>query len=132
MNEDNFSITHWEEEPVENDSGRKRAWVRLVYRGVITGNATIVYDILYEEEGSARFSGEAILDGEIEGRPGPWRFEHAGSFHDGLFTDEATLVDGPDPSITGVVRSQGRHAQHYAYHFDRGPSQPLNPDIARP
>jgi len=118
MDENIFFITHWAEHAIANQPGHRRAEVRKEYRGVVSGSATVTYDLVYSDDGSARFTGEEWLEGSIAGQQGRWRFAHRGSFVDGVFIDDAELVGGPDASVGGILRSAGRHAEHYAYRFD--------------
>ena len=77
-----------------------RASVTQHFKGDIAGEGTAEWLMAYHPNGTARFVGLQLVDGEVAGRHGTFVLETAGEFDGGVARWEASVVPG---SATGEL-----------------------------
>jgi Protein of unknown function (DUF3224) len=111
----NFKVASWDENAYEERDGRRltRASVTQRFEGDIAGEGSAEWLMAYQPNGTARFVGLQLVDGEVAGRHGTFVLETAGEFADGVARWEATVVPG---SATGELAELGGRGSFEAPH----------------
>ena len=112
-----FGIERWDEHPTWQGDDRKvtRATVVKRYVGALDAIGTMEYVMAYGPDGSARYVGLERVDGTLDGRPGSFVLEDAGTFRDGVAASSFLIVEG---SGTGELAGITGHASVDAIHAD--------------
>jgi hypothetical protein len=91
-----FQVASWDESAYEERDGRRltRASVTQRFEGDIAGDGSAEWLMAYHPNGSARFVGLQLVEGEVAGRHGAFVLETAGEFDGGVARWEASVVRG--------------------------------------
>ena len=91
-----FQVASWNEDAYDEREGRKltKASVTQRFEGDITGEGSSEWLMAYQPDGSARFVGLQLVDGEVGGRRGTFVLENVGEFDGGMARWEASVVPG--------------------------------------
>jgi len=91
-----FQITDWQESTEQSfDDGSKlnTAVVCQNYRGDVTGESKLTFQMHYEPSGNAAFIGFEVLTGNIENKPCNLTIKHDGSFKEGVAKSQFVIVN---------------------------------------
>ena len=91
-----FQVASWNEDAYDEREGRRltKASVTQRFEGDIAGEGSSEWLMAYQPDGSARFVGLQLIDGEVAGRRGTFVLETAGEFDGGMARWEARVVAG--------------------------------------
>lgn len=98
-NEENctFKISSWEEAPIqvfENGAKLSNAKVAQIYKGAITGEGTVDYQMAYTVNGTAKFVGFETIQGVVSEKTGTFVVQHIGAFEEGKAKSRWSIVEG--------------------------------------
>src|ERR1700759_1596786 len=107
-----FQVTSWDENAYEEREGRRltRASVTQHFEGDIAGEGSAQWLMAYQPDGTARFVGLQLVDGEVAGRRGTFVLETTGEFDGAVARWEAGVVFGA--STGELTEPTGRGRSH--------------------
>jgi Protein of unknown function (DUF3224) len=110
-----FRVASWDENAYEQRDGRKltRASVTQRFEGDIAGEGAVEWLMAYRPDGTVRFVGLQLVDGELAGRRGTFVLETVGQFDGAVARWDATVVAG---SGTGELAGLGGSGSFQAPH----------------
>lgn len=110
-----FQVASWDESPYDEREGRRltRASVTQQFEGDIAGEGSAQWLMAYQPNGTARFVGLQLVDGEVAGRRGTFVLETIGEFDGSVARWEAGVVSG---SSTGELTELSGHGRFEAPH----------------
>ena len=105
-----FKVASWDENAYEEREGRRltRASVTQHFEGDIAGEGTAEWLMAYQPNGTARFVGLQLVDGEVGGRRGTFVLETAGEFDGAVARWEASVVSGSATGELAELSGRGR------------------------
>jgi len=114
----------WDEQSyIEVADGPKlsRASVTNTYSGVIEGEGTLEYLLMYRADGSCPFVGAERIVGSVHGRAGSFVLRHDGEFAQETAATTLTVVEGAGTGELANLRGTGKFAathENMEYTFD--------------
>jgi hypothetical protein len=98
-----FEVASWDENAYDERGARRltRAAVSQTFIGDIAGSGSAEWLMAYRQDGTARFVGLQLVEGEVAGRTGTFVLETSGDFDGQVARWDATVVAG---SPTGELR----------------------------
>jgi len=120
-----YVIDRWEESTfseVEGGGKLTRVSARKSYTGELEGQGELEYLMVYDEDGSAEFSGLERITGRVKDSEGSFVVRHTGSFVGGKMEQMSRVVPGSGTGdLSGLrgewVQSAG-HQQEYPFEFE--------------
>jgi hypothetical protein len=119
-----FKVTSWDENPYDEREGRRltRASVTQHFEGDIAGEGSAQWLMAYQPDGTARFVGLQLVDGEVAGRRGTFVLETIGEFDGAVARWEAGVVSGASTGelteLTGRGRFESPHGSEASYELE--------------
>ncbi len=119
-----FQLTSWDENAYEEREGRRltRASVTQHFDGDIAGEGSAQWLMAYQADGTARFVGLQLVDGEVAGRRGTFVLETTGEFDGAVARWEAGVVSGSSTGelteLTGRGRFEAPHGSEASYELE--------------
>ena len=119
-----FQISSWDENAYHELEGRRltRASVSQRFDGDIAGDGAAEWLMAYQADGTARFVGLQLVDGEVAGRRGTFVLETSGEFDGGMARWEASVVPGSPTGELAELRGRGRfeapHGSEASYELE--------------
>jgi hypothetical protein len=119
-----FQVASWDESPYEEREGRRltRASVTQHFEGDIAGEGSAQWLMAYQTNGTARFVGLQLVDGEVAGRRGTFVLETIGEFDGTMARWEAGVVAGSSTGelaeLTGRGRFEAPHGSEASYELE--------------
>lgn len=119
-----FKVAAWDESPYDEREGRRltRASVTQHFEGDIAGKGSAQWLMAYQPDGTARFVGLQLVDGEVAGRRGTFVLETAGEFDGTVARWEAGVVSGSLTGelteLTGRGRFEAPHGSQASYELE--------------
>lgn len=120
-----YSITNWEETPVEALPGPLKFTTARVTRrhdGVLRGIETMHYTLMYSNEQRSEFIGIGQIEGELDGHKGRFALFESGKFDQGIVTgtfDLRVLCQHSDlASSIGLASYQSGMAETVSYSLE--------------
>jgi Protein of unknown function (DUF3224) len=119
-----FKVASWTEDAYDERDGRKltRASVTQRFEGDIAGEGSAEWLMAYQPDGTARFVGLQLVDGELAGRRGTFVLETSGEFDGGMARWEASVVPGSPTGelsdLTGRGRFEAPHGSQASYELE--------------
>jgi Protein of unknown function (DUF3224) len=119
-----FRVASWDENAYEEREGRRltRAAVTQRFEGDIAGEGSAEWLMAYQPDGTARFVGLQLVDGEVAGRRGTFVLETAGEFNGTVARWEASVVSGSCTGelaeLTGRGRFEAPHGSQASYELE--------------
>lgn len=119
-----FTGLSWEEQPyneIEDGPRLTRASVTNRYSGVIEGEGTLEYLLMYRADGTCHFVGAERIVGSMDGRRGSFVVKHEGEFATDTATTTLTVVEGTGTGDLVGLRGTGHFAamdKEVSYTFD--------------
>jgi Protein of unknown function (DUF3224) len=119
-----FRVASWDENAFDERDGRKltRASVTQRFEGDIAGEGAAEWLMAYRPDGSARFVGLQLVDGEVAGRRGTFVLETIGSFEAGVARWDAAVVAGSGTGeladLSGAGRFEAPHGSEASYELE--------------
>ncbi len=119
-----FQVASWDENAYDEREGRRlaRASVTQHFEGDITGQGASEWLMAYGPDGTARFVGLQLVDGEVAGRHGTFVLETTGEFDGAVARWEARVVPGASTGELGALAGHGRfeapHGSRASYELD--------------
>ena len=104
-----FKVSSWDENAYEDREGSRltRATVDQRFEGGIAGDGSAEWLMAYDANGSARFVGFQLVDGEVGGRRGTFVLETAGEFDGQVARWQASVVAGTQTGELRDLTGQG-------------------------
>jgi hypothetical protein len=119
-----FQVTSWDENAYDERDGRRltRASVTQRFEGDIAGEGAAQWLMAYQPDGTARFVGLQLVDGELAGRRGTFVLETSGQFDGGVARWEAGVITGSCTgeldALTGAGRFEAPHGSKATYELE--------------
>jgi hypothetical protein len=119
-----FRIASWDENAYHELEGRRltRASVSQRFDGDIAGDGAAEWLMAYLADGTARFVGLQLVDGEVAGRRGTFVLETSGEFDGGMARWDASVVPGSPTGELAELRGRGRfeapHGSEASYELE--------------
>ncbi|HSC03255.1 MAG TPA: DUF3224 domain-containing protein [Solirubrobacteraceae bacterium] len=119
-----FKVAAWDESPYDEREGRRltRASVTQHFEGDIAGEGSAQWLMAYQPDGTARFVGLQLVDGEVAGRRGTFVLETVGEFDGTVARWEAGVVSGSSTGelteLTGRGRFEAPHGSQASYELE--------------
>jgi hypothetical protein len=119
-----FRIASWDENAYHEREGHRltRASVSQRFEGDIAGEGTAEWLMAYQADGTARFVGLQLVDGELSGRSGTFVLETSGEFDGRMARWEASVVVGSPTGELADLRGRGRfeapHGSEASYELE--------------
>ncbi|HET6869726.1 MAG TPA: DUF3224 domain-containing protein [Solirubrobacteraceae bacterium] len=119
-----FQVASWDESPYDEREGRRltRAAVTQHFEGDIAGEGSAEWLMAYQPNGTARFVGLQLVDGEVAGRRGTFVLETVGEFDGAVARWEAGVVAGSSTGelteLTGGGRFEAPHGSEASYELE--------------
>jgi uncharacterized protein DUF3224 len=119
-----FQVASWDESPYEEREGRRltRALVTQHFEGDIAGEGSAQWLMAYQPNGTARFVGLQLVEGEVAGRRGTFVLETVGEFDGTVARWEAGVVSGSSTGelteLTGRGRFEAPHGSEASYELE--------------
>ena len=119
-----FQVASWDESAYEEREGLRltRASVAQHFEGDIAGEGTAEWLMAYQPNGTARFVGLQVVDGEVAGRRGAFVLETVGEFDGAVARWEASVVSGSSTGelteLTGGGRFEAPHGSRASYELE--------------
>ena len=119
-----FQISSWDETAYHELEGRRltRASVSQRFDGDIAGDGAAEWLMAYQADGTARFVGLQLVDGEVAGRRGTFVLETSGEFDGGMARWKASVVPGSPTGELAELRGRGRfeapHGSEASYELE--------------
>lgn len=113
-----FDILSWHEEAQPPAKGPRRtaAHVKLRYFGDLDGDSHVLYDMVYDEHGGARFTGVETIHATVAGLSGQLVLRHEGVFNAGRAEATVQTVEG---ASTGDFATCTGHGDMVSVHGQR-------------
>ncbi len=107
-----FRVASWDEHACAEREGRRltRASVSQRFDGGIAGDGSAEWLMAYQPDGTARFVGFQLVEGEVEGRHGTFVLETAGEFDGHVARWDATVLAGSQTGELQELTGQGTFA----------------------
>src|SRR5512135_3400830 len=105
-----FQVASWDENAYDERDGRRltRASVTQRFEGDIAGEGSAEWLMAYQPDGTARFVGLQLVNGELAGRRGTFVLETAGQFDGGVARWEAGVISGSCTGELGELTGAGK------------------------
>ncbi|HKO29022.1 MAG TPA: DUF3224 domain-containing protein, partial [Solirubrobacteraceae bacterium] len=105
-----FKVASWDENAYEEREGLRltRASVTQQFEGDIAGEGSAEWLMAYQPDGTARFVGLQLVDGEVAGRRGTFVLETTGEFDGAMARWEAGVVSGSSTGELTELTGRGR------------------------
>ena len=105
-----FRIVSWDENAYDERDGRRltKASVTQRFEGDIAGEGAAEWVMAYQPDGTARFVGLQLVEGQVAGRRGTFVLETSGEFDGGMARWDAIVVIGSSTGELAELRGQGR------------------------
>ena len=119
-----FQVASWDENAYDEREGRRltRASVTQHFEGDIAGEGTSEWLMAYRPDGTARFVGLQLVDGEVAGRRGTFVLETIGEFDGAMARWEARVVPGSPTGeltdLTGAGTFEAPHGSRATYEVE--------------
>ena len=119
-----FQVASWEESAYEEREGRRltRALVTQQFEGDIAGEGSAQWLMAYQPNGTARFVGLQLVEGEVAGRRGTFVLETVGEFDGTTARWAAGVVSGSSTGelteLTGRGRFEAPHGSEASYELE--------------
>ena len=119
-----FQVASWDESAYEEREGRRltKASVTQRFEGDIAGEGSAEWLMAYQQNGTARFVGLQLVDGELAGRRGTFVLETVGEFDGAVARWEAGVVSGTATGelteLTGRGRFEAPHGSQASYELE--------------
>lgn len=119
-----FRIASWDENAYHEGEGRRltRAAVSQQFEGDIAGEGAAEWLMAYQADGTARFVGLQLVEGEVAGRRGTFVLETSGEFDGRVARWDASVVRGSPTGELADLRGQGRfeapHGSEASYELE--------------
>jgi hypothetical protein len=119
-----FTVASWDESAYAEREGRRltRASVTQQFKGDIAGEGSAEWLMAYQADGTARFVGLQLVDGEVAGRRGTFVLETTGEFDGTMARWEAGVVSGSSTGelteLTGGGRFEAPHGSAASYELE--------------
>jgi hypothetical protein len=119
-----FQMASWDESAYEEREGRRltRASVTQHFEGDVAGEGTAEWLMAYQPNGTARFVGLQLVDGEVAGRRGTFVLETVGEFDGAVARWEAGVVSGASTGelaeLSGGGRFEAPHGSKASYELE--------------
>ena len=119
-----FQVTAWDENAYQEREGRRltRASVGQRFDGDVAGEGSAEWLMAYQPNGTARFVGLQVVDGEVSGRRGTFVLETAGEFDGAVARWDARVVAGSATgelaALSGGGRFEAPHGSEASYELD--------------
>jgi len=119
-----FQVASWDESAYEEREGRRltRASVTQRFEGDIAGEGSAQWLMAYQADGTARFVGLQLVDGEVAGRRGTFVLETIGEFDGAVARWEANVVSGSSTGelieLGGSGRFEAPHGSEASYELE--------------
>jgi uncharacterized protein DUF3224 len=119
-----FQVASWDENAYQEREGLRltRASVAQHFEGDIAGEGTAEWLMAYQPNGTARFVGLQLVDGEVAGRRGTFVLETAGEFDGAVARWEASVVAGSSTGelseLSGGGRFEAPHGSQASYELE--------------
>src|SRR5438067_5930425 len=110
-----FKVAAWDEDSYDERDGHRltRASVAQQFEGDIAGEGSSEWLMAYRPDGTARFVGLQLVDGELAGRHGTFVLETTGQFDGTVARWEASVVEGsPTGELTDLTGRGTVEAPH--------------------
>lgn len=111
-----FKIKSWDENTYhESDGGQKlsRAEITQTYKGVLEGEASLQYLMVYGPDGTVGFTGVEHFSGSVGGNSGAFVMMHSGKFEAGTASSKWCIVSGSGTgALEGIQGSGSFSAEH--------------------
>ena len=105
-----FKGESWEEQTyseVEDGLKLSRAMVKNRYSGVIDGEGTLEYLLIYRADGTCPFVGAERIVGTVDGRSGSFVLKHEGEYAEDVAKTTLTVVEGTGTGDLANLRGTG-------------------------
>lgn len=105
-----FKGESWEEQTyseVEDGLKLSRAIVKNTYSGVIEGEGTLEYLLIYRADGTCPFVGAERIVGTVDGKSGSFVLKHEGEYANDTATTTLTVVEGTGTGDLTNLRGTG-------------------------
>lgn len=119
-----FQVASWEENAYADRDGSRltRASVSQRFEGGIAGDGSAEWLMAYHPNGTARFVGFQVVDGEVEGRRGSFVLETAGEFDGKVARWQASVVAGSQSGelleLSGRGTFEAPHGSQASYELE--------------
>ena len=119
-----FQIASWDENAYDERDGRRltKASVTQHFDGDIAGEGTAEWLMTYQADGTARFVGLQLVDGQVAGRRGTFVLETSGEFDGRVARWRARVVSGSSTGELAALTGQGRfeapHGSEASYELE--------------
>jgi hypothetical protein len=119
-----FQVASWDESAYEEREGLRltKAEVTQRFEGDIAGDGSAQWLMAYQPNGTARFVGLQLVDGEVAGRRGTFVLETTGEFDGAVARWEAGVVSGSSTGelaeLTGRGRFEAPHGSQAFYELE--------------
>lgn len=119
-----FQVAAWDESAYEEREGRRltKASVTQHFEGDVAGEGSAQWLMAYQPNGTARFVGLQLVDGEVAGRRGTFVLETVGEFDGTMARWEAGVVSGSSTgeltALTGRGRFEAPHGSEASYELE--------------
>jgi hypothetical protein len=119
-----FQVASWDENAYDECDGHRltKASVTQRFEGDIAGEGAAEWLMAYGADGTARFVGLQLIDGEVAGRRGTFVLETSGEFDGRVARWDASVVSGSSTGELADLRGRGRfeapHGSEASYEFE--------------
>ena len=119
-----FQVASWDESAYEEREGLRltKAEVTQRFEGDIAGEGSAQWLMAYQSNGTARFVGLQLVDGEVAGRRGTFVLETVGEFDGAMARWEAGVVAGSSTGELAELSGRGRfeapHGSQASYELE--------------
>jgi hypothetical protein len=119
-----FEGKSWDEQPISEIAGGpklSRALITNAYQGVIEGEGTLEYLLMYRHDGSCVSIGAERIAGVVAGRSGTFILQHTGLYENGVATLTLSVIPGCGTGDLANLRGEGHFAATHGvnpYTFD--------------
>ena len=119
-----FHVASWNEDAYDECDGRRltRASVTQRFDGDVAGDGAAQWLMAYQPNGTARFVGLQLVDGQLAGRRGTFVLETAGQFDGQRARWEAKVVAGSSTGeladLTGAGSFEAPHGSKASYELE--------------
>jgi hypothetical protein len=119
-----FQIASWDENAYDERDGRRltKASVTQQFEGDIAGEGAAEWLMAYQADGTARFVGLQLVDGQVAGLRGTFVLETSGEFDGRVARWEARVVSGSSTgelaALSGGGKFEAPHGSEASYELE--------------
>ena len=119
-----FRVGSWDENAYDERDGRRltKASVTQQFEGDVAGEGAAEWLMAYHADGTARFVGLQLVDGQVAGRRGTFVLETSGEFDGRVARWEASVVLGSSTGeladLSGRGRFEAPHGSEASYELE--------------